>query len=257
MAISDPTPLRALLDGLGDKPPPSAAREVKKGYAERMSREIALLVANRLRGHYPRANVTPRPDGTAQEFTMGGGLSRKRVDVGVRDDAAGLVLGVSIKTYNFQDWDTAKQRAGRYTKNVKRNDMELRDEADTLHRRQPFAVLYALFFQPVAAATDGKTDRSSFAHAVLTFRNRQGREGPDSPRYDRFERVFVGLCEEEGARRGAVGFFDVSENPPQNAAPRKLLGLDELIASMVRDVDVRNGLTQQWADEDGEGDQPD
>jgi hypothetical protein len=250
MAAPDPTPLRALLDGLGEKPPASAAREIKKGYAERMSREIALLVANSLRGHYPRANVTPRPDGTAQEFTLGGGITRKRVDVGVRDDAAGLVLGVSVKTYNFQDWDTARQRAGRYTKNVKRNDMELRDEADTLHRRQPYAVLYAVFFEPMAAASDGKADRSSFAHAVVTFRSRQGRVGPDSARYDLFERVFVGLFEEEGERRGTVGFFDVSERPPRNAPPRSLITLDELIASMARDVDLRNGLTQQWAEDD-------
>lgn len=242
--------MRVVLDELGDKPTVSAAREVKKGYAERMSRQIALMVADRLRGHYPRANVTPRPDGTAQEFTIGGGLSRKRVDVGVRDDAAGLVLGVSIKTYNFQDWDSKRQKAGRYTKNVKRNDMELRDEADTLHRRQPYAVLYALFFQPIAAASDGKTDKSSFAHAVVTFRSRQGRDGPDSQRHDRFERVFIGLYEEEGQQRGAVGFFDVSENPPRNAPPRSLMTLDELIASMVRDVDLRNGLTQEWAEDD-------
>ena len=42
MVTADLTPLRAVLDKLGDKQAGSAAWEVKKGYAQRMSREIAL-----------------------------------------------------------------------------------------------------------------------------------------------------------------------------------------------------------------------
>jgi hypothetical protein len=162
-----------------------------------------------------------------------------------------LLLNVSIKTYSFQDWDERKQVAGRYTKNIKRNDLELRDEADVVHRRQPYAVLVALLFQPTGAAQDGKVDKSSFAHAVLTLRRRSGRTSPGDIRVDLFERVYIGLYEYDGPSRGSVRFFDVMKNPPKVGIPalQNTLSFQELmddIGALVRD---RNWPEEEWSNE--------
>jgi hypothetical protein len=115
--------------------------------------------------------------------------------------------------------------------------MELRDEADVLHRRQPFSVLFALFFLPTDAAWDGITGQSSFAHAVFTLRKRTGRDSADSPRFDLFERVFVGLYD---ADDGTVGFFDVADAPRKNQPPAATITLDQLIREMLRAVEYRS-----------------
>jgi len=225
----------------------TANREVKKGYAERLSRELALMVAACLRPKYKTARLTPREDGTGQEYTVGGKIDSKKTDVGVWDDAAGLILGVSIKTYSFRDFHKARDGkpayVGRYARNVKRNDMELRDEADILHRRQPYAVLVALFFLPENACWDGVTGHSSFAHIVFTLRKRTGRQAADAARYDLFESVYVALYRDDGSLR----FFDVRQAPPLNQPPAEstTITLAELVDSMTETVTVRNvGVTE-------------
>jgi hypothetical protein len=241
------TPLRAPLEAAAAKSPagmrPSALaenRSDKKNYAQNLSAELALLVAGYLRPHYRKARITPREDGTGLEFTVGAKLDSKKTDVGVWDDAAGLILGVSIKTYSFRDYHGATKKKGahlgRYVRNVKRNDFELRDEADVLHRRQPYAVLFALFFMPSDACWDGAAGHSSFAHAVFTFRKRAGRRSADAARSDLFERVFVGLFTDAGV----VEFFDVEDTPPRNQPPRDTISFAELIDVMRREVTVRN-----------------
>ena len=184
--------------------------------------------------------MTPRRDGTGQEFSIGSKIDSKKTDVGVWDDAAGLILGVSIKTYSFRDFHGAKAgqpaRLGRYQRNVKRNDMELRDEADILHRRQPYAFLIALFFMPRDACWDGINGHSSFAHAVFTFRKRAGRPSADAARSDLFEKVYIGLFDDDGA----VGFFDVEQPPPRNQYPAAVITLGDLITTMRDGVVVRN-----------------
>lgn len=241
------TPLRTALEGAaakspgGTKPPAYADnRKDKKNYAQNLSAELALAIAARLRPHYPKARLTPREDGTGLEFSIGAKLDSKKTDVGVWDDAAGLILGVSIKTYSFRDYHGAAKgkpaHLGRYVRNVKRNDMELRDEADVLHRRQPYAVLFALFFLPRDACWDGANGHSSFAHAVFTFRKRSGRSSADAARTDLFEKVFIGLFTDEGA----VEFFDVEKAPPRNQPPRDTISLDELVELMRGEVVVRN-----------------
>lgn len=220
----------------------TGAQAEKKNYAQRLSNELAKVVGDRLRPHYPRARVTPFEDGRGQEFTVGAAIDKKKTDVGVWDDAAGLVLGVSIKTYSFRDPSTKNgvTRLGRYQKNVKRNDMELRDEADVLHRRQPFAVLAALFFLPLDACWDAGTlnGNSSFAHVVFTLRKRTGRTDPHTSRSDLFERVYVGLYSDDGA----VQFFDVAQPPRRNQPPSsdQTLSLAELVRRLADDVTVRN-----------------
>jgi hypothetical protein len=229
-------------------------RAQKKNWAQRFSNALAMTIADGLRPKYPKARVTPRPDGSGQEFSVGGKVDRKRTDVGVWDDAAGLVAGISIKTYTFRDTQAATKvrpaRVTRYVKNVKRNDMELRDEADTLHRRQPYAVLAALFFMNEDACWDGVTGQSSFAHAVFTLRKRAGRSGPDA-RFDLFEQVYVGLFDQQGH----VRFFDVRQSPRENQPPpdSETISLADLLDSLDDEVVLRNtgvNLNERYAEDD-------
>lgn len=243
MSTSD-RPLAPIFDKIGNVLDASVAREDKKNYAERLSRELALLVAEQLRVRFPAARVTPLPDGSGQEFRIGGNLDAKRTDVAVWDDRAGLVLGVSIKTITARD-----QRTRRYTKNVLRNDMELRDEADKLHRRQPWAVLAALVFLPEDSTWDGRGEstQSSFAHAVFSFRKRAGRDAAHAVRFDTFEQVYIGLFDHDGR----VGFFDVEEAPPRNQIPGRLLTLRELLDRVETGVQQRHlvGGDDRFADD--------
>jgi hypothetical protein len=238
--------LRALQQaGLPNPPtqthPGGDNRANKKNWAQRFSNALAMTIADRLRPMYPNARVTPRADGSGQEFSVGGKVDRKRTDVGVWDDAAGLVAGISIKTYTFRDTQPATRtrpaRVTRYVKNVKRNDMELRDEADTLHRRQPYAVLFALFFMNEDACWDGVAGQSSFAHAVFTLRKRTGRNAADA-RFDLFEEVYIGLFDEAGR----VRFFDVSQPPRMNQPPAdsETVGLAEVLERLDDAVVLRN-----------------
>lgn len=233
---------RAAAKSPGGVRPPAFGdnRSEKKNYAQNLSTELAMMVADCLRPHYPKARITPRPDGTGHEFTVGAKLDSKKTDVGVWDDAAGLILGISIKTYSFRDFHgrtkAHEAHLGRYVRNVKRNDMELRDEADVLHRRQPYAVLFALFFMPRDAAWDGATGQSSFAHAVFTFRKRTGRTAADAVRSDLFEKVYIGLFDDDGS----VEFFDVEQAPPKNQMPTATISLGELVTIMRTAVVFRN-----------------
>jgi hypothetical protein len=233
---------RAAAKSPGGRRPRALAenRSDKKNYAQNLSAELALMVAASLRPHYPKARLTPRADGTGLEFSVGAKLDSKKTDVGVWDDAAGLILGVSIKTYSFRDYHGPKDgkpaHLGRYQRNVKRNDMELRDEADVLHRRQPYAVLFAIFFMPRDACWDGVSGHSSFAHAVFTFRKRAGRVGADAQRSDLFEKVYIGLFTDDGH----VEFFDVDGPPARNQPPRSTLTLAQLVDTMRGAVIVRN-----------------
>jgi hypothetical protein len=215
-------------------------RKDKKNYAQNLSAELALMVAACLRPHYKKARVTPKEDGTSLEFSIGAKIDSKKTDAGVWDDAAGLILGVSIKTYSFRDFHgrtkTKPAHLGRYQRNVKRNDLELRDEADVLHRRQPYAVLVGLFFMPRDACWDGVTGHSSFAHAVFTFRKRVGRDSADAARSDLFEKLYIGLFTDDGA----VEFFDVERPPPKNQPPTDTISLANLIDVMCRTVTIRN-----------------
>lgn len=243
-------PLLTALDRAEPRPDPRADRADKKNYAERLSRELARVVADALRGEYPR--ITPTAQGLEQESPTGGDGGKKRLDVKVWDDRSGLVLSVSIKTYSFQDYSTKNDKLGRFTKNILRNDHELRAEADVIHRRQPYSVLIGLVFMNEAAAHDavGPKGQSSFVHAVATLRKRQGRTGPDDSRYDRFERVYIGLCTHDGADRGAVSFFDTRDSPLRVGLPRRLLSLADLVEEIVGEVDRRNHKSKIYEDDE-------
>lgn len=243
----------------------TGTREQKKNYAERLSNKLAVLVANRLRatGEFP--GVLPNPDGSGRETTAATGAAKKlkKTDVRFSTFDTGLELLVSIKTYSFRDprKDKSGQTVlGRYTKNVVRNDHELRAEAMDHHERHPFAVLIGLFFLPLRACDDGENDKSSFAHAIMTFRPRAGRQQPTDPQ-QLFERLFVGLYEQDESGEPQVWFFDVMDKPPKRGRParvelviseprRGLLTLEEMIAEIVKTYGIRNRRYIEWADED-------
>jgi hypothetical protein len=250
-------PLEAVLLAVEPKPEVSAPRENKHAYASRLSRALAVMMASALRPHFP--NIIPTPDDVGHESATGSASGKKRLDVKVWDDKLGLELLVSIKTYSFRDWSSRTKTAGRYTKNIQRNGMELKDEADVIHRRQPYSVMVALFFLPVDACDDGdesaSQDRgaSSFASIVRRLRHRQGRAiDPDERSFDRYdlaEKLYVALYEpEDPDSRGLLRFFDVANNPPRTGPPSEnsTLTLDE-IAGHIRDlVRRRNTAGFDW-----------
>jgi len=242
----------------------------KKNYAERLSNKLAILIAGKLRSEDETlADILPRPDGSGRETGAASGASKKlkKTDVRFSTFDTGLELLVSIKTYSFQDPRKDKKSGGivlgRYTKNMVRNDHELRAEAMDHHERHPYAVLVALFFLPMRACDDAGTDKSSFAHAIMTFRARAGRQEPSDP-HQKFERFFVGLYEHEGERRGDVWFFDVMDRPPRRGRPQRtdppkgeprrgLLTLDEMIREVVKAYGIRNRRFIEWSDEESLG----
>jgi hypothetical protein len=249
-------PLVEILDALEPKPDVSAPREDKHAYA--LSRHLAVFIADALRPSYP--GVLPMNGEVGHESLTGSAEGAKRLDVKVWDELLGLKLLVSLKTYSFRDWNNKTGTAGRYSKNIQRNGKELKDEADVIHRRQPYAVIVAVLFLPDTACDDGNPASSSdvqgpssFASIVRRLRVRTGRAiDPDEKRFDRFdltERLFIGLYRYEGSDRGSLRFFDVQENPPRNGPPAAstILGLDEFVKLIEDLVDHRNRSGIEWA----------
>jgi hypothetical protein len=204
---------------------------------------------------------------------VGVARGQKRLDVKVTDPTLGLILSVSIKTYSFQDFSPRTGRLGRWTKNIVRNDHELRGEAMVLHQRQPYSVLVGLMFEPYEICDDGDprkasvTGKSSFAHhvGILSKRSGRGRRavygggdgayvdyGAEDPRHDLFERVFIGLYEPAGSERGAVRFVDVEVPPPRNGRPAtdSTLSFTELVGTIAGEVNRRNRDAPVWAEPD-------
>lgn len=252
------------LDASEPKPGPTAERADKKNYAQRLSNALAQTIADALRPAHK--SVTPDAAGRGQEASVGVAQGTKRLDVKVTDPTLGLLLSLSIKTYSFQDWD-AKKGLGRYTKNIVRNDHELRGEASVLHQRQPYSVVIGVMFEPIETALDGKTGRSSFAHHVATLRKRAGRGrrrvhvsgaegwmdvGGEDSRHDLCERVFIGLYETEGERRGHVRFVDVERPVPERGLPHatRTLSFSEFVDEVVEEVRKRNSSAPAWSDSD-------
>ncbi|MEH6794162.1 MAG: hypothetical protein V7694_08495 [Rhodococcus sp. (in: high G+C Gram-positive bacteria)] len=262
------TPLARALQLAGTKPAPDGDRGDKKNYAQRLSNQLAQTVADALRPNYPA--ITPDESGAGQESQVDVAKGRKRLDVKVLDPALGLILCVSIKTYSFQDFSpNARTKLGRWTKNIVRNDHELRGEAMVLHQRQPYSVLIAVLFTPYSTCEDGDSKKtsdsgkSSFAHHVTTLAKRAGRGkrrvvgnseklwvdlGAEDTRYDLFEKVFIGLYETDGS----VGFFDVEQDPPRNGrpTPAQLLSFSQFADVVHEEVERRNRFAPTWSKAD-------
>jgi hypothetical protein len=232
------------------RPATTADADLKRTYGTRLSNALALLVADRLRPHFPE--ILPTQDGKGTESRARVARGYKKLDVNYSTLQTGLGLGVSIKTINFRD-----PRTERYTKNYSRNDNELRAEASDYHGRQPFAVMAAMLFLPWDAAQDagkgkaapGENDISSYGACVKYFRVRAGRDSM-AAEPERFERFFVCLYCWDGTERGLVRCMDVMQPPPRARPPRndETLSLDDAIAVIRDTYDRRNGEPDfEWA----------
>lgn len=185
----------------------------KKNYSQSLSDALARKIVVEL-SH-------PFPGIMAGETRAGGRAGPIKVDVRFRDDY-GMRLGISIKTINFRDLTTR-----RYTKNIKRNDKELRSEASDLHQYQPFAVLVGLVLLPEEARSDGRSGRSSLMHAMDTFRRRVGRADPNGDK-ECFELLFVGTYALEEDRFGEVRLHDAAFYKGDEQLPPEL-GWDDFL----------------------------
>jgi hypothetical protein len=255
----------AALRHAGPRPDDAADRDQKKNYSERLSNAIAVLLAGKLRATGGFRTILPLSDGSGRETGSASGSNKKikKTDVRYATSDTGLELLVSIKTLNFRDAkkdrETKKFTLGRYTKNMVRNDHELRAEAMDHHERFPYAVIVAVFFIPIDACDDGANDKSSFAHAVMTFRPRAGRRESSDPAA-KFERFFIGLYDAADTTGHGVGFFDVLQPPPRRGRPPwpnevpdpgrggRLLSLDEVVAEIATEYGIRNRTYIRWAD---------
>lgn len=223
-----------------------------------LSRRLAVFMAGVLRPAFPA--VLPTADDIGHESLTGSAEGKKRLDVKVWDETLGLLLLVSLKTYSFQDWNSKTHKAGRFTKNVQRNGKELKDEADVLHRRQPYSVIIAIMFVPDSACLDGNPASasdlhgpSSFASMVRRLRVRTSRAlDPDEKRFDRSdltERLYIGLYRYESPDRGRVRFFDVTDDPPRNGIPSdaSTLSVEDIAVEIATLVARRNSTGIEWA----------
>lgn len=253
IALPAPTNFKDVLDQVEPRPDDKAGRGEKKNYAENLSNRIAVLMASSLRPNFP--GILPNPDGTGRETKVAAGTSKKgkKTDVRYSTHDTGLELLVSVKSLSFRDTKkdpkTGDTLVGRYTKNMVRNDHELRAEAMDLHERFPYAVLVGVLFLPFRACDDAGDDKSSFAHAVMTLRSRAGRQLPTDPD-QLFELMYIGLYDHEAPLRGRVAFFDVRTNPPRRGRPKNLLTYDMFIAEVVKAYGIRNRRYIEWADEE-------
>lgn len=218
-------------------------RARKKNYAEALSRELAQLVADRLRSRF--RGITPTAGGKSHESPARTEKGKKKLDINFSTPALGLGLGVSIKTVTSRD-----PRTHRFTKNYTRIDNELRAEAIDYHQRQPFSVLIAIIFLPESACSDGG-DRtpSSFGNAVKCFRYRAGRVRPADDA-QLFEGIYVACYGDAGdERHGRTWFFDVQRAPPRTGRPRAAdrMTFKEVIKAIERAFVARNEPHFEWA----------
>jgi hypothetical protein len=246
MNASGPETVADALRAAEPRPDGTARATDKKNYAERLSRALSMLFANKLRLSFP--GILPDERGGGQESRARTGKGFKKLDVNYSTLELGLGLGVSIKTLNFPDGKTR-----RFTKNYTRIDNELRAEAMDYHVRQPFAVLAGILFLPIESCDDavgeGRGDgaTSSFGSAVRHFRARSGRHDPgDLP--DLFERFFIGLY--DLSKEGVTVFVDVAARPPRARRPaaHETMELDRVVDEIVRTYDERNDPRFDWTD---------
>jgi hypothetical protein len=206
-------------------------RAVKHAYAHRLSTSLAQKLADGLRSKF--RGILPDEHGAKHESRSGSASGLKKLDVNYSNPQIGLGLGVSIKTLNFRDEGT-----GRFTKNVKRLDGELRAEAQDYHVRQPFAVLVALVFLPDEATSDSKT-KSSLRHAWEVFRGRSGRKSNVNDT-SLFERLWLCVYTTSAKGFGDCRCFDVAVEYPLTGMPEHGQTLSEVLSQIELEFSKRN-----------------
>lgn len=232
-----------------DKPVPSTfgdamakalAEASSKRQAEVFSHDLAEMLARDLRSRFP----VRFGNAEAGEKRAGTDVGAKRLDVNVSDKMYGLRVGVSIKTILQKD-----KKSG-YVKNRKRIDEEFLAEAMAYHVRQPYSVLVGIYFLPSDGCLDGNDRRaSSFGQWVEKLYHRSGR---GNPKHDPelFERMFIGLFEKDGPKKGEVWFFDAQKAPPKKGPPSDVdLESWDWLLNAIHSEFVKRSAGFRWADD--------
>jgi hypothetical protein len=216
----------------GVRPPDTAARSVKKNYAEKLSNTVAIGIAARLR-ELGLVGCAPDPERGGRERQFAGGIGAKKVDVSHATESDGLILAVSVKSICFPDGKT-----GNFQKNLTNRRGDLLAEATTLHQRFPYAVVGGLFLLDKRAATDGTQKRASTfetAHEYFrTFDNRSTQANA----VERFEVLGIALFD---ADPPAVNYYAVGKSAKE--AP-----LDDFLERLLMRVAERNPDRFRFAD---------
>ena len=221
-------PLREAIRKAGSRPGLSAPRADKKRYAELVSQQMALVVAQELRNRgldltLPSNLKRGKKGG---ERRIAGGLGDKKVDVSFATERGGLILAVSIKTISFPD-----EKTQNYQKNLQNRKGDLIFEVTTLHKRFPYAVVGGLFFLYEDAKTDhkGRARISTFerAHQVFkVFNARSGHRNEES----RFEYLAIGLY---GANPPRYKLYPAGD-------PRRAITFGQFLEELLQAVAERN-----------------
>lgn len=222
---SAPAPRQVAVDG---------GREPRHAWSNTFADGCAHMIAEALRQRpeFSGNLVLPKADGPAEQAAFKVGGKQKQIDVAVLSGLFGLRLGISLKGLNFRD-----RTALNFDKNLTGRTYELQDEVLLIHRHLPMSYLVGLYFMPVAATTDKKSDKSesSFARTVSHLRARLGRLEPLlASQMQRIDMAAVALyvpgdtekdatgatIYEDTLPRGVVRYFDVERDPPRRGLPK-------------------------------------
>ncbi|MDO4243245.1 MAG: hypothetical protein Q4C85_05700 [Actinomyces sp.] len=222
--------LEAAIKECGQKPDDTAAQAQKKNYNERVSAAVARVLAEELR---QRGMAEALPSGSGATRTSGaerrlaGGIGAKKVDVTWATEESGLILAISVKTILFKDG-----KSGNYQKNLTNRRADMLNEAVTLHRRFPYAVLAGFLMLDSGAEHDETARRrSTFVNVGPRFRLFTGRVDPAGrdEQYEKFYAVLVDLNIVEPS----VRVFEVNDLETE-------VSLDEMFDDLVTLVGERN-----------------
>ncbi len=211
-----------------------AGRPQKHAWSNAFADCCAHMIAGALRedGRMASYRVLPDEGESAERTAFAVGDKKKRIDVAALETLFGLRLGVSLKGFNFRD-----ASGSNFDKNLTGRTYELRDEVLLVHRHLPMSFLVGLYFLPVGAATDKKTQisDSSFARTVALLRSFCTRMEPlMASQMDRVDMAAVALyvpgdvevtntgdvIHSDTLTKGVIRFFDVEMAPPRRGLPK-------------------------------------
>lgn len=232
--------LIAAIKSCGPKPVDTAAQATKRHYNEKVSAAVALALGEELR---QRGMTEARPSGpggvgaSGAERRLAGGIGAKKVDVTWATEESGLILAISVKTILFRD---GKSR--NYQKNLTNRRADMLNEAVTLHRRFPYAVLGGFLILDIGAESDGtERRRSTFLNVGPRFRLFTGRTDP-AGRDEQYEKFYVVLAD-PNVFQPTLQVFEV--NDLETEVPLDTM-LDDLVSLVgERNFDLYEGVGGQ------------
>ncbi len=215
--------LRKAFERAAPRPADTASQSDKKNYSERLSNEVARVLAGILREHGVAECEPGERKGRERQFA--GGIGAKKVDVSFATETAGLILGVSIKSICFPD-----PKTNNFSKNLTNRRGDLLAEATTLHQRFPYAVLGGLFIFDDRAEEDGTGRRSSTLRRALEifsgFTNRTDRSN-SVEKYEAF-----GIVTFSSKKPYQYKYYDIKTG--------KLSDLNAFISALLQKIAERN-----------------